>query len=413
MRCIRRGHLGLVVCWSLWIGQLGSAQDGEWVLTTADFERQVVSLRGMDEQGVHLLGGGGQERRVGMEAFVQVERAEDLDRRQGGPGNGRALEEGVFELQLRGNERIVGRPVGMEGETLLWENPVAGRVPVEMSRLRSMVRTEDPDRRSASRTSDPAWGEPSAAQDVVRLVNDDTVSGIISDVTGEHVMVMAGADELPVPLGSVAQITFAAPPGMAAEAAGDEGAFRVQLRDGSILAAPTVRVEEGRVHLAMEGEERSFELEHLHGIEQLNGPVTWLSTKTPAESVQIPFMGEERPARMDRTVRGEPIRVGDRSGVRGIGVHSYSRLSWDLDGGHRMFRTQYAIDGGGAYANVIVRVKLDDRVVHEAKDVTAGGVSEVVRVELSGAERLTLEVDYGETYDIQDQFVWIEPALVR
>jgi hypothetical protein len=131
--------------------------------------------------------------------------------------------------------------------------------------------------------------------------------------------------------------------------------------------------------------------------------------------VQTPFLETVFPARMDRTVRGEPIRFGDRTFARGIGVHAYSRLTWQLpDGGKRYktFRTRYAIDGDKPYANVTVRVKLDEKVVHEAQDFVAGALSDVVQVPLAGAKALTLEVDYGKTYDVQDRFNWIEPALL-
>ena len=29
------------------------------------------------------------------------------------------------------------------------------------------------------------------------------------------------------------------------------------------------------------------------------------------------------------------------------------------------------------------------------------------------AKRITLEVDWGDTYDVQDRFNWIEPALLK
>jgi hypothetical protein len=117
---------------------------------------------------------------------------------------------------------------------------------------------------------------------------------------------------------------------------------------------------------------------------------------------------------MNRTVLGEPIRFGSRTYDRGIGVHSYSRLVWEFDASsYKAFRTQYAIDGQLPYANVTVRIQLDDRVAHEAKDFRAGALSPLVVLDTRGAKRITLEVDYGDTYDVQDRFNWIEPALLK
>jgi hypothetical protein len=115
-------------------------------------------------------------------------------------------------------------------------------------------------------------------------------------------------------------------------------------------------------------------------------------------------------------VRGDPIRFGDRLFARGIGVHSYSRLTYALDGadgGWQAFRTTYAIDGDEPYADVTVRIKLDGKTVHEQPAFKAGVLAPVVLIDLGAAKTLTLEVDYGASEDTQDRFNWIEPALLK
>jgi hypothetical protein len=130
--------------------------------------------------------------------------------------------------------------------------------------------------------------------------------------------------------------------------------------------------------------------------------------------LQTPFLELSWPARMDRAVDGEPIRFGERTFSRGIGVHSYSRITFPIDPAMRAFRTQYAIAGDWPYANVTVRIKLDSQVAYEKKDVRGGVLASPVLIDLNGhAQTLTLEVDYGQNYDVQDRFNWIEPALLR
>jgi hypothetical protein len=129
--------------------------------------------------------------------------------------------------------------------------------------------------------------------------------------------------------------------------------------------------------------------------------------------VHTPFLDRPAPARMNRNVLGEPIRFGGRTYERGIGVHAYSRLGWEFDAArYKAFRTQYALDGQLPYANVTVRIKLDDRVAHEVKDFRAGAIAPLVVLDTKGAKRITLEVDWGDTYDVQDRFNWIEPSLL-
>ena len=150
------------------------------------------------------------------------------------------------------------------------------------------------------------------------------------------------------------------------------------------------------------------------GVEQVNGPVSFLSSRTPSEVVQVPYLGKPWPTRMDRSVTGGALSFDGRTYGHGIGVHAYSKVSWAIDGaGYKSFRTQYAIDGAGAYAEVVVRVMVDGKVVHEAKDVRAGPPSGVVTVPVEGGKVLTLEVDYGANHDTQDRFAWLEAALTR
>ncbi|HYO10063.1 MAG TPA: NPCBM/NEW2 domain-containing protein, partial [Tepidisphaeraceae bacterium] len=288
----------------------------------------------------------------------------------------------------------------------------------------------------------PAGANPAGAaapsEDVVTLGNGDTVRGIISEIADGNVTVQVGGAPTPVPFDSVQTISFAAT-GAAAQTV--QRAVRVRLADDSVITAPSVRTQGDQLVLALgsaggapgaggaggaggtgggggAGRARQVPLSAVTGIEQLNGPVSWLSSRQPGENVQTPFLETARPARMDRTVAGRPIRFGDRAFARGIGVAPYSRLVFPLDAarkaGYQSFRTQYAVDGAGQYADVTVRIKLDDAVVHEKPSVTAGALSPVIVVPLGGSARtLTLEVDFGGNYNVQDRLNWIEPALVK
>jgi hypothetical protein len=256
----------------------------------------------------------------------------------------------------------------------------------------------------------------------VTLANGDVVRGIVSNISAEAVTVQAGGNDTPVPLDGIRSVAFASTAGAASRSSQQQQAgkaFRIRLDDGSILTAPQLRTtaNDTLVVTLADKSTRNVPLSSVTTIEQLNGPVTWLSSRVPGESVQTPLLDTTRPARMDRTVTGKPIRFGERTYARGIGVTPYSRITWPIDpksrGDYQTFRTQYAIDGTGQYADVAVRVKLDGKVVHERAKLTAGELSPVVLVPLGNAKTLTLEVDFGGNYGVQDRFNWIEPALVK
>jgi hypothetical protein len=60
-----------------------------------------------------------------------------------------------------------------------------------------------------------------------------------------------------------------------------------------------------------------------------------------------------------------------------------------------------------------VRIKLDDQVVHERLSLKAGVLQPPVVIDVAGHQRLSLEVDYGANFDVQDRMNWIEPAFLN
>jgi len=376
-----------------------------WTITTADFKTITATALELDDAGPRATPeAGGEPQAIGWDQFLLADRADPGSARP--PGGGGA----PFVLSLATGDQLAGKPAGVSNEAVKWQTPAAGDVTVPLRQVRAMTR--------AGQSSATASNDVATTEDVVTLANGDAVRGIVTDLTADAVTITpTGGDAIPVPLDSVAAVRFAAAGGAAAANNAGKGGgrtFRVRLTDGSALTGTAVRLTGKELTLTLAGgETRKIAADTVAGIEQLNGPVAWLSSLAPSENVHTPFLDTAWPARMDRTVRGDPIRVSGRVVSRGIGVHSRSKLTWPLDGTYAAFRTQYAIDGDYPYANVTVRVKLDDKVVHEQTDVTAGPPSQVVQVPLEGAKTLTLEVDYGQAYDVQDRFVWIEPALLR
>jgi len=374
-----------------------------WVLTTADFRSAEVTLKSIDASGVHVAGDAnqpGSDRVVGMDEFLQLERPM--------PASVAAAQQGKFVLHLAGGDEVAGEPASVRGEQLVWNNAAAGEVRVPMSRAVAITRPGQsaPDRRPA--------------EDVVTLANGDAVRGIIAGIEGGKISVQRtdSPDPLAVPVDSVASVQFAATGGAgAAGAASGKRAFRLRLGDGSSLPAATLTLAAGKLSADLgDGKPRPFDLSRVAAIEQVNGPASWLTDRQPAENVYLPYFGtgQDFPARMNLSGDGgRDLRFGGKSFRRGIAVHAYSRLVYPLDGQFAALRLQYAVDERMARADMTVRVKLDDKVVHEKQAVRGGTLSPVIFADLGGAKRLTLEVDYGGGTDVQDRLVWLEPALLR
>lgn len=363
----------------------------EWTLTTADFEKQRVELRELRGETLVVMSLGSERpTEVPLARFLKLERLDAT------PSAGDGL-----TLHLLDGGRLVGVPARVEGDSIIWKTASVGEVPASLRRAVGITR---------SGQALPQATEGSN-KDRVQLVNGDVVEGILSDASAETLTVqVVGGDPIAVPLTSIAAMSFAA--GVREEANREPG-FQVLLTDGSVVRAGGMAVRDDALRFELEGSMREVPLRAVRSIEQVNGPVTWLSDLPPAQNEQRPFMGQPVPARFNQTLDGQPIVISGQRFGKGIAVHSYSRLVYDVSDGFAGFRARYAIEPAQEKANVTVRVLVDGKVVHEAANVTAGAIAPVVEADLQGAKVLTLEVDYGELYDVQDRLIWVEPALLR
>jgi hypothetical protein len=370
----------------------------DWSLTTADLQSQSAVPRALSTDGLRVTSPDGKnDRLIPLDQFLSVQRP--------------ASEETPapsFTLVLSNGDRLVGEPGPVNGERLTWLSPSLGKIPISFNRLVAINR--------GLNFSTP--DEP-PKQDIATLANGDTVAGVFTNSADSKITIQADAGPVSVPLDSIRRIAFA-PTGNAA--ADSTRGFRVRLTDGSILTVADASLDAGQLNVTLKGKNPvavKVPLGNVLGIEQTNGPVSWLSSQMPIESVQIPYLGGAPtwPARFDQAVDGGPLSFNGRTYDHGIGVHAYSRLTFALDPQWAAFRTQYAIDSRRdeprKYADVTVRIKLDDKVVHEQKHLHVGEISKQVLIELKGAKTLTLECDYGDGGDTQAHLDWLQPALLR
>ena len=341
----------------------------------------------------------GDERVIAFDHFVQLDRTNPV----AVPNSART----ALVAILANGDRIAGTPIKLQGDSLLWRSVSLSQSTLPMRQVVSI-------RRASQNVAEPP---ATRTEDIVTLANGDTLRGIVSDLTDTNlaIQITGGTDVTNVPLSTVAAVDLATTASPSTAPTEFQPLFRLSLADGTIVSADSISLAADKVKFkTADTVDHAIPLATLTDVEQINGPLIWLSACPIAQEIQTPYFGDRTQlAQMDKTVQGDPIRSGDREFARGIGVHSYSKLVFSIPPGCQSFRTQYALDGDATWAHVTVRVKLDDRVVHEKANVIAGQLSPVVTLDLTGAKTLTLEVDYGENYDVQDRLNWIEPAFLR
>ena len=381
---------------------VNSSADEGWSLTTADFKRQTVNLRSFDDQGAKVILYGQTDAIV-----IPLDKILQFDR-------GAAVQQvrGAYTLYLVSGDRVGGEPVAIANDNITWKSPAAGDLTIPLKDLRGIVKGPD------TPTFDPARTE-----DVVLLSNGDNVKGIVTGLAAGKISIkQASGDVIPADFSDAKAIHFAA-------AKGDNlvgRAFRVQLSDGSVVTAPKVLLTGNQLTLTLgAGNQRPVDLNQVVLIEQLNGPVSWLSARVPAEVVYQPMFDNASYApKMDRNYTGkDKIKFAGREYSRGIGVHAYTKIIYALDGSFKTLRTQYALNEDALKGRVTVRILLDDKVVHEARDFPPGKLSAVLLIDLGNAKTLSLEAHPGGDTstgdrtqwhpDTQARLNWIEPALLK
>jgi hypothetical protein len=369
-----------------------------WTLTTSDFQTDTVVLHGIDGRGAAVTSIPSQNAHtVPLDQFMEISHVVSNRQR---PSS--------FVLQLRSGDLLAGEPVSLSGDSIVWREDIVGNVTVPLTQAIAFRKSGQ----VLPRSTTPAL------DDAVKLANGDAVHGVLSDLSGSSVSIQpaVGGDATAIPIGNVNAVEFASVGNATTSpvASREKPAFRIHLSDDSILTAADVHGDDWTFHLTFAASPaRDVPVSSIECIEQINGPVVWLSALAPSENVQTPYLEAAYPARFDRNVLGGPIQFGDRVYSHGIGVHAYSRLSWTIDPGEDHFRTQYAVDGDAPYADLTVRIKLDGEVVHERKDFRAGELSPVVELDLKGKHTLTLEAIDDQNAGVQARLNWIEPAFLR
>ena len=385
---MRLPFLALLLCLA---ASLARADSG-WLLMTADFDSKSVDLTAIDEKGIQVTAAG-TPRTVNYKDFLELHRS----------GASRPSTD-PFTLYLAGGDVLYGEPRGIKDEKIQWKSSSVGELLIPLRDVRAML--------AKGRKSEGL--EAARTEDAISMTNGDSVKGIVSAMEPGKITIQVQSNPVEVPLNTVNEVFFAAP---AQKLQAPARAFRVSLLDGSIFTAPSAVTKDDQLVLKLaNGQERQVPLASVISIEQLNGPVSWLSARIPTSTLHVPYSSETLfPPRMDKNYRGNPLRFGKTVYSRGIGVHSKSVVVFDIPPDYIAFRTQYAIDTDDANdkADVTVRILLDSEVAHEKEHFRAGTLAPVLVIETKGHKTLTLEVDYGANMDTQDRFNWIEPALLK
>ncbi|HUB27718.1 MAG TPA: NPCBM/NEW2 domain-containing protein [Tepidisphaeraceae bacterium] len=383
--------LALLASWRLTSATFG--QD-TWTLVSADFQSHRITPVSIDEKSIQSADGSFDWADV-LELDHSISPA--------------TQPVGDFTLHLNGGDFIGGSPIAIANDTVSWQNRLLGKLDIPEDQVNAVIRAGQSDNGVAE----------SRKADTVRLANGDSSTGVVTNFAGSTLTIQpAGADStIDLNLGTITAVLLADPDPTSLPAG---HLLRLRLSDGSSLSVPILKFAGGSFSAGFtEQSLHKLDPSAVVSIEQIGGPVRWLTSLTPTQIVYHPYFDESFPPQFDHPVADPTVSIRDKfPGFRhGIGVHSYTLLTYAIPDGFKTFRTQFAVDripgSDMTKADMTARLLVDGKAVMHFDHVHFGPPADPVSVDVSNAKTLSLVVDYGDNLDAQGRFVWLDPAFLR
>jgi len=400
----------LIVAVSLWASTVGIG-GGPTVLTVTGERLEVARIDGLGDAGFLVRDRDGGPREIPLASVVSI-RYRSSDTR---------VPADAAEVVLSDGDRLVGRIEG-GSETSLRIRTSLGAVDAPVEAIRYVLfpahRAVPTDEIDLSLRNDRDTLYRIAGRSADRTV--DTVGGTLVGFGKEDLAFTGPGGSFTFRYEDLAALVLAAtgppreaPPSVARVRGGDGTAVTGIL---ATLTPDEATLRDTPVGLLQ------IPAGAIDSISFRNPAFVFLSDLEPVEVRETPYFGPDDAFlfrfRRDRTVSGGELVLGGIRYEKGLGVHARCVLAYDLAGRFRTFHSLIGIDDEAermpATAVVAFRVVVDGDSRFESGPFREGDPPRIVPgIDVSGAHRLVLEVDFGDASDAGDRAIWANALLTR
>ena len=160
--------------------------------------------------------------------------------------------------------------------------------------------------------------------------------------------------------------------------------------------------------------ELKFARNEVRAITCRNGRATYLSDLEPATAEEVPYFTRRLPYRRDQNLLGDPLVLGGTTYRKGLAVHAKSVLTYALEGRFESFQARLGFDDGAPPGgSVACRILADDKELYANLDLRQDTEAVPLKLDVSGAKQLVLEVDFGRFADVGDRILWAGARVFR
>ncbi len=252
--------------------------------------------------------------------------------------------------------------------------------------------------------------------DCALLRNGDLVEGTLTALdAGEIHLDSAKGKDVPIARSKVAALALSTELARTFRPKGVYG--RLVLTNGARLSLLSAHANgEELIGKTFFGASVRIPIRQIIALDLRQGRAVYLSDLEPRRYEHTPYLGVHWPYTKDTSVAGNELRVGSSTFDKGIGMHSQSRLTYDLGGRYQWFEGSVGLDDRtGHDGSVIIEILVDGKPVDwgMARELTGRDKPLPVRVRVAGARELTLAVLFGRHGDVQDHVDWADARLIK
>ncbi|MEQ8785749.1 MAG: NPCBM/NEW2 domain-containing protein [Pirellulaceae bacterium] len=339
---------------------------------------------------------------------------------------------GPLLILADGGRLAVDQILALAGDRIAVESNLWGRVMIPLELVRGVV-FHPPAAFDERDKLEGAIASSTGEQDVVLLENGDRVEGFLRapaplvgpqpnapDALSKITLEVKGRD-VDIPLKTITALIFnpalISPPRVVGMHA------RLGLDDGSLLLITAIDPGPLTSITLPHGVRLSTDAESLWEevvfVRPATPRVVYLSDLRPIGYKHIPFLALDWPYHEDRNTLGGKLRVGRNLYSKGLGMHSASRLAYELRGDFQRFETELALDAeAGRRGSVVARIFLDRgdgawRAGYESPVLRGGEAPISVSLDVRGVQRLAILVEFADRGDECDYLDLLNARLLR
>lgn len=250
-----------------------------------------------------------------------------------------------------------------------------------------------------------------SGEDQILLTNGDVLKCFITAIDSQAISVEGemGVSQIPLHVVVSARFSFLTPNKP------EQVNFIATLQSSGRITLSDLEWSERKMKAKIfQGSMVSIDPKFLVRIDVEGGRWKWITDDEPIHYEFTPMVSVEWPYVNNLNVLGEPLKVADQIYHHGVGVHSRSKLTYNLRGKYQDFVTSFGMDDhSGIFADVSIKILIDGSIKYHKEHLRRGELHGPVRLDIRNAKKIELIVDYGDNGDIQDRFNWINTALIR